>query len=347
MVCFLLVEYTDAAAKNNNTEPHTLARNHTLVDMETISCNGVNVHESWVRVVSQLRDIPVSTKRAFFSMTTDPRRISDKFSEVLNHFAHAHFDVEVWSYPCIDGAAALAFTQRFPHIRLVRRRDLVACEVPCSTLLTKFIFAKVLLTPERVDRDRYPYVFLWDDDMALTDSFDANTMLRMLVALNADGGEPALSAGAHFPHQRVEDAHVVLRPPEIMAPAYSASTWNCLRMLIHDPWSWGFPHPAQDCDCHSTGATNYIFSQLRVLHLDTKSDAASSSAVKYEGSLARSTNITRVGCMDTFRAPILPACLKIGNVTNSAHRAKNTPRPIRAASLPWIHEPTIGWWCAR
>ncbi|KAI9143632.1 hypothetical protein BKA69DRAFT_1173517 [Paraphysoderma sedebokerense] len=183
--------------------------------------------------------------------TTDPLDNNPYFS-----FMFFHYDDSSW--------------QDFPNYdRIVSIRSLNQ---------SKFWFAKRFLQPETVQN--YDYIVLWDDDIALSDSFDLADLLKYLKKYHIHFAQPALTSGtSHNPqrnlvkHHENEEQGRFTNFVEIMVPIVSTSAWSCAwRLIPYDVKSaWGLDYmwyPA----CASQGFCRFaVLDKYTIVHMDQKS----------------------------------------------------------------------------
>lgn len=294
---------------------------------------------NWTQLNEFVAMQPLPEKKAYLAYVSNANAISERLWASIDHFLARHFVVEVISHRCTNRTKLVRNGVEVDVPRLIRRETLTACPVDCSVPAFKFLLAKLHMAPERMQS--YSAVFLWDDDVIVnaTSGFDANSFLKLGLALDADTWQAGVDFSSHTFAQSSTDFDVFWECPEIQQPVYSPKVWACMWSQLLDPWGWGL-EAASKCKCGAQ--RNYVFTRYRTMHADLRSDS-SSHAEKSAFMLLNSGN---PGCAAQIPQgrPECNRCLRLLNIS-AAERESRISRIPSLSPVPWQHGDTQPFFC--
>jgi hypothetical protein len=177
--------------------------------------------------------------------------------ETAPHFLERNFDVAVLAF---DNHTWVNETwTRTPRVRIIAEKGF------------KFPLAVKHFPAAALREGGYSHLLLWDDDIRLLPSFDADEMLMLLQAApHVRVAAPFVTGDCHFACwvEKPAQAHALITTPETMVPAYSIDAWECLSNLVDasQPEAWGVDSVAAGCLCaKAAGTAVHTLSQLVLL----------------------------------------------------------------------------------
>ena len=176
---------------------------------------------------------------------------------------------------------------------------------------TKYVMAVRHLPATELARRGATHLWLWDDDMGLTDSFDAASMQALLASTPQIAvAAPHVTEGCHLVCWSDDGYHGVVSTPEMMVAAYSRTAWDCYADLVQpdSPEGWGIDSVYAACLCREAGAALHaphfgqvMFFEHEVHHRNRKTIANLAGGFKIErarefsGELERRATATAEG----------------------------------------------------